>query len=50
MKKHIKILSLAVLIFGTMLIGGCNTTTNNENWPYQGTPTVGTNQVPIPKW
>ena len=49
MKKNIKIVVLATLVFGSILLGGCNTT-NTENWPYQGTPTVGTNQVPVPKW
>jgi hypothetical protein len=46
--KHIVFMIIFCI---SILINGCKSSnTDNENWPYQGVPTVGTNQIPIPHY
>lgn len=37
-----------LVILLLLLAAGC--TSGQADWPYHGTPMVGTNQVPIPWW
>ena len=41
---------MIVLVIFIGIISGCNTTNDNNEWPYQGVPTIGTNQIPIPHY
>jgi len=46
-----KYILFIVIFYISIYVSGCKSNNvNNENWPYQGVPTVGTNQIPIPHY